>query len=520
MIITSAFPTVEVPEVTLSEFVLHNAARHGSRSAIVDGNTGRALSYAELHSGVRRCAAGLAARGLRRGDVFAIMMPNLPEFAVAYHGALFAGGVVTTLSPLATTQEAAFQLADTGARFLLTVAPFLDAALAAAEKAGVEQVYVLGPAAGGAEPFDALLQQGDTPPAVRVNPSDLATLLYSSGTTGFPKGVMLTHRAMVAALVALDGLARFTDRDRAICPIPFFHIAGQSAGLNKSLRAGVTVVTMPRFDVETFLTLIEQHRATAVFAAPPIVLALAKHPLVDRYDLSSLEKVVSGSAPLSAQLQTACAERLGRFVGQAYGLTETGLIITASPHDGRPARPGSAGMLVPNTEARVVDPATGADAPPGEVGELWVRGPQLMNGYLGNPEATAAVLDAEGWLRTGDLVRFDANGWLFVVDRLKELIKYKGHQVAPAELEALLGAHPAVADCAVVGRPDEQAGEIPVAYVVPRRDVTGNELIAYVADQVAPQHRVRAVEFVEQIPRSPAGKILRRVLVERERGRS
>ena len=519
MIITSAFSEVDIPDVTLPEFVLAGVSDRGAKPAIVDGASGRVLTYAELALGIRRCAAGLAARGLRPGEVFAIMMPNLPEFAIAYHGALTAGGVVTTLSPLATVDEAAFQLADTSARFLLTIPPFLETALAAADKAGVEQVFVLGAAASGASAFSELLGHGDTPPAVRIDPSrDLAALLCSSGTTGWPKGVMLTHRALVAALVELDRLAPFGERERPICPIPFFHMAGQAVGMNKVLRAGATVVTMPRFDVEEFLALIQRFRATAVLGAPPIVLALAKHPLVDRYDLSSLEKVVSGSAPLSAQLQTACSERLGRFVGQAYGLTETGLIISASPHDGRPARPGSAGMLVPNTEARVVEPTTGADVPAGEVGELWVRGPQLMTGYLGNPEATAEVLDAEGWLHTGDLVRIDADGWLFVVDRLKELIKYKGHQVAPAQLEALLGAHPAVADCAVVGRPDEAAGEIPVAYVVRRRDVAGDELISYVAERVSPPRRVRAVVFVDEIPRSPAGKILRRILADRERG--
>jgi acyl-CoA synthetase (AMP-forming)/AMP-acid ligase II len=519
MIITSAFSEVDIPDVTLPEFVLAGAAGRGAKPAIVDGASGRVLTYAELAVGVRRCAAGLATRGLRPGEVFAIMMPNLPEFAIAYHGALTAGGVVTTLSPLATVDEAAFQLADTSARFLLTIPPFLDTALAAADRAGVEQVFVLGVAASGASAFSELFGHGDTPPAVRNDPSrDLAALLCSSGTTGWPKGVMLTHRALVAALVELDRLAPFGEREKPICPIPFFHMAGQAVGMNKVLRAGATVVTMPRFDVEEFLALIQRFRATAVLGAPPIVLALAKHPLVDRYDLSSLEKVVSGSAPLSAQLQTACAERLGRFVGQAYGLTETGLIISASPHDGRPARPGSAGMLVPNTEARVVEPTTGADVPAGEVGELWVRGPQLMTGYLGNPEATAEVLDADGWLHTGDLVRIDADGWLFVVDRLKELIKYKGHQVAPAQLEALLGEHPAVADCAVVGRPDEAAGEIPVAYVVRRRDVAADELISYVAERVSPPRRVRAVVFVDEIPRSPAGKILRRVLADRERG--
>jgi acyl-CoA synthetase (AMP-forming)/AMP-acid ligase II len=201
---------------------------------------------------------------------------------------------------------------------------------------------------------------------------------------------------------------------------------------------------------------------------------------------------------------------------QGYGMTETSAPIPIPDRRfGTP--PGSVGRLAPNTELRVVDPATGADLPAGEVGELWVRGPQLMSGYLGNREATAETLDADGWLHTGDLVRFDADGWLFVVDRVKELIKYKGHQVAPAQLEALLGAHPAVADCAVVGRPDEAAGEIPVAYVVRRRDVDAAELVDHVAERVSPHRRVRAVVFVDEIPRSPAGKVLRRILADRER---
>lgn len=523
MTITSQFPDVEIPKVTLPEFVLDQAAELGDKPAVVDGASGRGLSYAELDSVVRQVAAGFAARGMRRGDVLALMMPNLPEYVAAVHGALTAGGVVTTLSPLASVSEAGFQLADTGARWLLTVPPFLPTALAAAAQASVEEVFVLGAPgldhAGAATPWAELISHGDRPPPVSIDPAtDLAALPYSSGTTGLPKGVMLTHRALIAAVVMQQAVLRIEPTDRVLCPVPFAHIVGFTVGMNSTLSAGATCVVLPRFDIEQMFAAIQRQRATVLLSAPPIVGALAKHPLVDQYDLSSLQHVVCGSAPLSAGLQAAAAERIGCFLGQGYGMTETGLIISASPGD-RPARPGSAGMLVPNMQARLVDPATGADAGPGQVGELWVRGPQLMDGYLGNPEATAATMAAGGWLRTGDLVRIDDDGALFVVDRLKDLIKYKGYQVAPVELEARLGTHPAVADAAVIGRPDEDAGEIPVGYVVRRGEVSADELIAHVSAEVAPQHRVRAIEFVTEIPRSPAGKILRRALAEQDRAR-
>ena len=518
MIIHSTFPAIEIPDAPLSTVVLGRAAERGDRPAMIDGATGRSLSHADIADGVRRVAAGLAASGLRPRDVVAIMLPNLPEFALTYHGALVAGATVTTLSPLGSVEEVRFQLEDTRARFLVTVPPCLEVARAAARGTDVARVHVLGLPAGdaggadGVEDFAELLTHGDEPPEVPVDPArDVAALLYSSGTTGRPKGVALTHRALVAALTQMTALVPMHERDRLVCPIPFFHIAGQAAGMNAVLRAGATVVTVGRFDVEAFLAIIQEYRITAVAAAPPIVRALAHHPLVDRYDLSSVERVVCGSAPLPAELQTACAQRLGRLVGQAYGLTETGLIIAAAPHDGRPPRPGAAGMLCPSTEARVVDPERGCDVTPGAVGELWVRGPQTMSGYLGRPEETAAMLDAEGWLHTGDLVRIE-DDWIVVVDRLKELIKYKGFQVAPAELEALLGTHPAVADVAVTGRPDDDAGELPVAHVVRCAPVEADELIEFVAARVSPQHRVRAVEFVDAIPRSPAGRILRREL--------
>jgi acyl-CoA synthetase (AMP-forming)/AMP-acid ligase II len=296
---------------------------------------------------------------------------------------------------------------------------------------------------------------------------------------------------------------------------PFFHAIGLNLILPCSLRAGATVVTMPRFDLAGFLEVIQEHRVTCTVVVPPIVLALAGHPLVDRYDLSSLRFLGCGGAPLGAEVEQRCADRLGCLVAQGFGMTEGAAAFAIAPLDA--PRRGSVGRLLPGTQARIVDPERGADLGPGRTGELWLRGPQVMRGYRHNPVATAATVDGDGWLHTGDLCYVDDDGYLFVVDRLKELIKYNGYQVAPAELEHLLLAHPAVADAAVVPRPDPRAGEIPVAHVVRRAEVSEAELTAWVAERVAPYKKLRDVRFTDQVPRSPSGKLLRRVLVEAER---
>jgi len=287
--------------------------------------------------------------------------------------------------------------------------------------------------------------------------------------------------------------------------------------MNTGLRAGVTIVTMPRFDLEEFIRLHQEYGVTRSFVAPPIVVALAKHPLVDKYDLSELKSVFSGAAPMDASLERACSERLGCEVIQGWGLTETSPVVTTNYNTPGGPRPGSVGVPLPNTEMRVVDPATGADVSRGETGELLVRGPQVMKGYLNAPEATAAMLDPDGWLHTGDLGMVDEQGYVFIVDRVKELIKYKGLQVAPAELEAVLLSHPKVADAAVVRFPDEEAGEVPKAFVVARDPVDPGELMAYVAERVAPHKKIRQVEFVDEIPKAASGKILRRLLMDRDR---
>jgi acyl-CoA synthetase (AMP-forming)/AMP-acid ligase II len=516
-IVTSPHPDVQVPDVPLHELVLADAGRRADASAMVDGPSGRTLTYGQLAGGVRRVAAGLAARGFGKGDVFAIHSPNLPEYALAFYGVSAAGGVNTTISPLYTVDELAFQLRDAGARFLLTVPPFLDRALAAAGAAGVEEVFVLGEAEG-ATPFSSLLTAGDTPPAVEFDTAtDLVSLPYSSGTTGLPKGVMLTHRNLVANLAQCRPVLVSKEGDRLIAVLPFFHIYGQVVLMAAALWQGATLVTMPRFDLEDFLRILQEQHITQGYLVPPIVLALAKHPMVDKYDLSPLRFIMSGAAPLDADLELACAGRLDCDVMQGWGLTETSPVLTTNARAPLGVRHGSVGVLLPNTELRVVDPATGADVGRNDDGELVARGPQVMKGYLNNPQATADMLDPDGWLHTGDLGHVDDDGYVYVVDRVKELIKYKGLQVAPAELEAVLLAHPAIADAAVVPCPDEEAGEVPKAFVVARTPLEPEAVMAFVAERVAPYKRLRRIEFVDEIPKSLSGKILRRVLIERDR---
>ncbi len=506
----SATPVLEIPDTDLASFALSGAAERGDAPALIDGPSGRALSYGELARGVDALAGALAARGVEKGDVVAIYMPNLPEYALIFHGVLRAGAVNTTANPLYTPRELAHQLSDSGAKLLFTVAPFLETAREAATQAGVEEVIVVGEGPGGEASLAELLAQGAEPPEVEIDPGrDLAVLPYSSGTTGLPKGVMLTHRNLVANVVQIDRTFEVTPDDVMIGVLPFFHIYGQTVIMNLSLREGACVVTMPRFDLDQFLGLIGEHGVTLANIVPPIALALAKHPAVDAADLSSLRLILSGAAPLGPELTRAVAERVGCMTVQGYGMTETSPVTHVSPLEEGKVKDGTIGLPVPGTEVRLVDPETGAD---GKRGELWVRGPQVMAGYLNNSEATDATLDADGWLHTGDIAQVDGDGYYTIVDRLKELIKYNGFQVPPAELEAVLITHPKVADCAVIGVPDESAGELPKAFVVCSGDVSDEELFDFVAGQVSPQKRLRLIERIEAIPKSASGKILRREL--------
>jgi acyl-CoA synthetase (AMP-forming)/AMP-acid ligase II len=512
-IVRSPFDPPQVPEGDLSSLVLRHSPRLGDRPALIDAPSGRTITYGQLRPLVRRAAAGLAARGFRQGDVLALYAPNLPEYAVAAHAVLSLGGVLTTANPLYTPRELAHQLRDSGARTVLTDPPFVGAA----REAGCEDVLVFGDAEG-ATSFASILEHGDEPPSVQIDPDDIGTIPYSSGTTGLPKGVELSHRAMAANVVQMETVLDVDETHTVAAVAPFFHALGFTVLMNTSLAQGASVVSLPRFEVESFLQAIQDHRVTATVVVPPIVLALARHPAVDRYDLSSLRWLGCGAAPLGPELQRECADRLGCLVAQGYGMTEAtaGIAISSMKEPERNV-PEQVGILLPGTEARVVDQESGDDLGSDDTGEIWIRGPQLMRGYLGNPGATASTIDADGWLHTGDIGSVDEDGRLFISDRLKELIKYKAFQVAPAELEALLCTHPAVAAAAVVGAPDEEAGEIPAAFITPRADVDDDELMAWVAERVAPHKRIRRVVRVEAIPCSPTGKILRRELRERLR---
>jgi acyl-CoA synthetase (AMP-forming)/AMP-acid ligase II len=519
MIFRSPHPDVELSDRTLTEYVLRRAGEFGDKPALIDGPTGRTLTFAQLSGAIRKAAAGLAQAGFRKGDVFAIYSPNIPEYAVAFHAVAMLGGINTTTNPLYTVEELAYQLNDSGARFLVTVEPFLENARAAAGQSGVEEIYVFGEGEG-ATPFASLLDNDGRPPEVPIDTrKDLVVLPYSSGTTGLPKGVMLSHFNLVANMCQLVGFADLTaasEQDTLVGVLPFFHIYGMLVILNYGLSRGATVITMPRFDMEQFLGILQNHQVTFAHLVPPIVLGLAKHPAVDDYEFPKLRGIFSGAASLGEGVSAEAEQRLGCVVIQGYGLTETSPVTHVSPDRPGAIKRTSIGQCLPNTEVKIVDIASGAEMGPNLERELLIKRPQVMQGYLDNPQATADVMEGE-WFHTGDIGYADEEGYFYIVDRLKELIKYKGFQVAPAELEAVLLSHPAVADAAVIPSPDEEAGEVPKAFVVLRGEATAEELMAFVAEHVSPQKRIRRLEFAEEIPKSLSGKILRRVLVEKER---
>jgi len=518
-ILRSVQPDPVVPDVSITDYVLRRVADRGDAAAFIDGSSGRVLTYASLADRIRRLAGGLQARGIGPGTTWALMAPNDLEYPVAFHGLAYAGATITTLNPAWTAKEVSFQLADSQATAIVTVAALLPVVAEAAALAGIDSIVLLDAVSEPAPGLTPLADWFGDPLAEQVPLNyreHIVALPYSSGTTGFPKGVMLTHRNLVANLEQFSGHQPLNEDDVCFAVLPFFHIYGLQILMNATLSRGCCTVVVPRFDLLQMLELTQTQRMTRLFLVPPIVLALAKHPIIDKYDLSSVVQIFSGAAPLGAEVADAAAARLGCSIGQGYGMTELSPVVLTTP--GTEVRPGSVGTLAAGTEARLVDPETGEDVPTGGRGELWFRGEQVMTGYLGNALATSQTITPDGWLKTGDIGVFDEDGHCWIVDRLKELIKYKGFQVAPAELEALLLTHPSITDAAVIGIADDEAGELPKAFVVlrPDSDATADAIRVFVKERVATYKQVRIVELVDSIPKSASGKILRRELRERE----
>ena len=513
-------PRLQFPSVPYHGLLQHTVDRFPDKIATVFGP--QQLSFREIDGLSSSLARTLRDLHVTKGDRVALFMTNCPEYLISFEAVSKIGAVVTPLNPAYREAEAEYQLGNSEARIVIVRQeefPIIEAVRA--KLPAVKHVIVVG----SERPSDTLsfydLVRGvsaDPLPPVELDVAeDLIALPYSSGTTGLPKGVMLTHRNLVANALQGTSAGRITQRDTVLIFLPFYHIYGTML-MGKAVAAGATQVIMERFDLVTSLTLMQVHRVTLLYAVPPVLLAYANFPDLKKYDFSSLRYIMSGAAPLPPQVGKRVHELTGVAVLQGYGLTEASPLTHLNPVDNPELiRLDSIGLGVSEQEDKIVDVDTGTtDLGPEQVGELVVRGPQVMKGYWKAPQETARAL-RDGWLFTGDIGRKDKDGYVYILDRKKEMIKYKGFGVAPAELEALLHEHPAVADCAVVPQPDDEAGEIPKAFVVLNKgaSATAADLMRFVEGKVAGYKRIRAVEFIEEIPKNPSGKILRRLLKQR-----
>jgi long-chain acyl-CoA synthetase len=507
------------------DVVLESCRRNAGKTALVDTSCNRRVTYAEYGELVESLAHGLVSAGLAPGEVVAIFLPNSWEFAIAYHAATLAGGIPTLLNPAYREREVRYQLENSDAVFLITDAPLIEG-INLSGLPRLRRIFSTRQQGSGCEPFGNLLRASSFAAAL-PRPADdsartLAALPYSSGTTGLPKGVMLSHYNLVANVYQLigPGASMLSEADVMLCFLPLYHIYGLTVGLTLSLALGLTLVLMPRFDVQKLCALAMQEGVTFMPMVPPAINALCQVAAAGGFPQNHrIRWIKSGAAPLAPELARRLSELTGIAVNQGYGMTEASPVTHVGyltpPEMNRPA---SIGQPLALTDCRILD-LDDREVAVGEPGELVMRGPQFMLGYWKEPQATAAVM-RDGWYYSGDIVSTDADGFYYVLDRRKEMIKYKGFPVAPAEVESVLLEHPAVRDCGVVAKPDVHAGEIPCAFVVLRENFTASsaldgELRAFVADRLAHHKQPREVHFVDAVPRTRSGKVLRRELRKR-----
>lgn len=518
-IIRSSFTDVNIPNVPVVDYVLNGIEKHYDDTALVCGMTGRSYTYADVERFIQKIGSALNKRGFRKGDVFAIISPNIPEYTLLYLGVAAIGGIITTANPLYTAEEIARQLNNCQAKYVMTVPIFGDLVLQAIAKCpSVQESFMAGEMEGYTPLMQLAFDEGDKFPTVSIQSDDVVCMPYSSGTTGLPKGVMLTHRNLCANIAQIGHPSvgfDFLPNQTLMNVLPMFHIYGMMVGMMLGLQRKIRTVTLPKFDPQMFIDALREYKPSCLPLVPPIISFLAKSPLMKSNDFDSVDYVICGAAPVGPSICDAFMEKIHphrvEFL-EGYGMTETSPVTLFNPRKG--AKIGTCGVVMPNTEAKIVDIDSGESLGPMQPGELWVRGPQVMKGYYKNEEATRSTIDADGWLHTGDVAIYDENEYFSIIDRLKELIKVKGLQVSPSELENILLKHSGIQDAAVIGIPDERCGELPRAYIVrSNANLTEDEVAEFVEAQVAPHKAIKGgVEFVNAIPKTSTGKILHRTL--------
>jgi long-chain acyl-CoA synthetase len=525
--------TLEYPDVPLHEILRRTAKAHGEKVALIFHD--KETTYAELDTLSDKFAAALASLGVVKGDRVAVYLPNIPQFIIAYYGILKAGAVVTAISPLHKEREVEYQLRDSGAEIIVTLDSLCPIVENVWEKTLLKNAITTSIQAFAPEiaqkprvhSFQQLLgKTTPSPPDVKIDSAqDLAALQYTGGTTGTAKGAMLTHRNLVANTLQFAAWIKGTvARETFLTALPLFHIYGMTTSMNVPISLAAKMVLLPRFDTATALEAIQRHRVTVFCGVPTMYAGLLANPDLAKYDLTSIRVCISGASPLPPQVQRRFMDVTGGLLAEGYGLTEASPVTHCNPVDRtmRTVRVGSIGLPLTGTEACIFDLETGTKMlRVGETGELAVHGPQVIRGYWRNPEETALVLRG-GWLFTGDIARMDSDGYFYVTDRKKDLIKYRDYSVYSREVEDVLYEHPAVRLCAVVGKPDPAAGEVPKAFIVLKdgAKTTREEIMIFVKERVAPYKQLREVEFRKELPISSAGKVLKRVLKEEERDKA